>query len=237
MTNEERILELAQSIYQAKNNRVNDVDAGSETDDFIASTVDWVNQFLPELEAEADWNYVRENDLSLATITEAGTSSITLPTTVQRLVSSPYRSVTISHDGAIVATFTLVNPNQITNVNDPSTENRCTVLGPRGARKLVFSRPFTENEVGGIVSADVINYIHRLSTDDVSVLDIVEPLQLIILGVAKNSTLPDIVQGGISPALAQKYADLLSKSVQANNATAGCYDSLGEDLSYIRGVW
>jgi len=237
MTNEERIIELGQSIYRAKNNRKNDIAAGTETDDFVADTIDWVNQFIQELEMEADWNYVRTNDYTVGTVTDITAQSYDLPATVQRLVVSPYRDLKIMQDGAIVATFRVVNPNQISDPTNPDTADRCTVLGPRNARKLVLSRPLTEAELNGTLVADVVSFMPELSLANVTLLDIVEPPQLLVLGCAKNSTLPDIVQGGISPALAQKYADLLAKAVAANNATSDAYDIPREDFGYIRGIW
>ena len=56
----EQILALAQSIYLAKNNRYNDVE-GAEEDEFINQTIDWANQWVEELELEADWNYVHHH--------------------------------------------------------------------------------------------------------------------------------------------------------------------------------
>lgn len=233
MTNEERIEELAQSIYLAKNNRYNDVDDGDEKTEFLNQTMDWVNQFTPELELEADWNYLRENGALLGTVASAGVVTYDLPTTVRKLVVSPYRDLTITQDGAVVATFKLVNANQIADPTNPDVADRATVIG----RKVIFSRPLKDTEVGGEVHADVINKMPKLTMDDVSLLDLVEPLQLIVLGVAKNATLPDIVQGGISPAVTQKYADLLTKAVGENNQTSEAYDILAEDFSFVQGVW
>jgi hypothetical protein len=104
-------------------------------------------------------------------------------------------------------------------------------------RTVVFSRAFTEQEVGGTIHADVINRMPKLAIDDTELLELVEPLQLIVLGVAKNSTLPDIVQGEISPALAQKYADLLQKAVAENNVSAEADYIERDDFSYVRGVF
>lgn len=90
--------------------------------------------------------------------------------------------------------------------------------------------------------ADVIDYIPRLEAAvdgqyNADMLDLVTPKQLIILGVAKNATLPDIVQGGISPSLTQKYNDLLQKAILENNKTAEVYTVERESFDFIRGVW
>lgn len=229
--NEEKILALAQSIYLARNNRYNDVE-GEELNEFIKESLDWINQFIEELELEADWNYVRENNSTLGTVTSKNTSFL-LPDEVRTLVVSPYRDVTVSQDGSVVSRFRLVSPNQIADPNNLGSEDRATVVG----RTLIFSRSFTDAELGGTVKADVINFIPRLSRTDISMLDLVSPRQLIVLGVAKNASLPDIVQGGISPSLAQKYSDLLQKAVLENNLTSEPDDLLTDDMSFIRGVW
>lgn len=231
-SNIERITKIAQSIYLAKNNRRNEV-VGAELTNFLDETIDWVNQFLPELELEADWIFSRVNRYTLGTIRAAGTTTFTLPDEVRKLVVSPYRDLTISQDGAVIATFKVVNPDQIANPDNPEVADRATVIG----RSVVFSRPFTAEEVGGVVTADVIKYLPELALNNVEVLDTVKPLQLVVLGVCKNSTLPDIVQGVISNSFAQKYADLLSKAILENNATAEAYDNQSENFGFIGGVW
>ncbi len=237
MDDRARILALAQSIYLAKNNRYNDVE-GTEEDEFIAQSVDWVNQWVDELELEADWNYVRRNRVNLGTINTA-TQTFALPDDVRTLVVSPYRSLVISQDGAIVSTFTIVAPNQIGSPPyEGLTEARVTVVG----RRLIFSRNLTEEEIGGSVLADIIDYIPRLEAVvdgqyNSEMLDLVAPKQLIVLGVAKNATLPDIVQGGISPSITQKYNDLLQKAILQNNLSADSYIVERDDLSFIQGVW
>lgn len=232
MTPTEELTALAQSIYLVMYNRYNDVE-GQELTDFIAKTVDWVNQFTPELELEAEWNYLRTNGNLIATISDPSITSFDLPEEVRTVVYSPYRDVTISFDGAVVSTFTMVSPSNIADPTNPETQDRATVIN----RKLVLSRALTADEVGGELRCDTINFMPQLTTTDTELLSLVQPKQLLILGVAKNSTLPDIVQGGISPSIAQKYGDLLKKAVMNNNETATAEDAPREDLSWIRGVY
>lgn len=232
MTVTEELTALAQSIYLVMYNRYNDVE-GTELTDFIAKVIDWVNQFTQELELEADWNYLRTNDNPIATIFDTVTQSYDLPDDVRSVVFSPYRDVTIAFDGAVVSTFTLVSPSNIADPTNPETQDRATVIN----RKLVLSRPLTASEVGGELRCDTISFMPQLTDADTELLSLVQPKQLLVLGVAKNSTLPDIVQGGISPSLAQKYGDLLKKAVMANNETATAGDAPREDLSWIRGVY
>jgi hypothetical protein len=232
MTVTEELTALAQSIYLVMYNRYNDVE-GTELTAFIAKTIDWVNQFTQELELEADWNYLRTNDATIATIYDPTVQSYDLPEDVRSVVFSPYRDVTIAFDGAVVSTFTLVSPSLIADPANPESQDRATVIN----RKLILSRPLTENEVGGTLRCDTINFMPQLTDSDTELLSLVQPKQLLVLGVAKNSTLPDIVQGGISPSIAQKYNDLLKKAVMANNESSASGDAPREDLSWIRGVY
>lgn len=232
MTNEEYILDVAQKIYLARHNQKNDV-TGDDLTAFIDDTISWINQFLPELELEADWNFSRVNDNSLGIVTNINTISYELPDDIRTLVYSYGRDLTIRQDGIIVSTFKLVNPNQISDPNDYDVRDRATVIG----RNLVFSRPLRDTELNGTIIADSILYLPELSRDDTSVLDIVKPQQLLILGTLKNQVLPDIVQGGLTPSFTQKYADLLDKCVKQNNLTTEDGDADRENLGFIGGVW
>lgn len=230
---EQRILELAQSIALTRTSRYSDVEDEIERNEFLDQTIDWVNQYIQELELETDWNYVRENDRVISTSLVIGEHKVPLPEGVQRLIISSDRDISIVQDGTTISTFGLVAPNQIANPTNPETRDRATVVG----RQVILSRPLTDQEAGAELRADAVNYIPRLSRDNVEMLDLVEPVQLIVLGVAKNWSLPDIVQGGISPNLAQKYNDLLQRAVARNNETSQAYDAYGDDFSYIGGIW
>lgn len=231
--NEQRILDLAQSASLARTSRYSDVEDAIERNELIDQTIDWTNQYIEELEMEADWSYVRENHAEINSPLIEGAVGFDLPEDVQRLVISPDRDLVITQDGSPVATFKLVSPNQITNPSNPEVDDRATIIG----RKVVLSRPIQESEAGGILRADAVMYIPRLSRTNTEMLDIVEPKQLIVLGVAKNWSLADIVQGGISPNLTQKYNDLLQKAVAKNDETSLAFMSEGDDYSYIGGIW
>lgn len=230
--NEEAILKLAQSIYLARNNRYNDVD-GQEQVDFIDQSIDWINQYKEELEDEADWNFVRVMNHPLGTIPAEGEVTFTLPATINRLVASPYRDLVLKQDGSIIATFRVVNATQIVDPTDHETHDRVTQVG----RTVIFSRPFKAHEVGAEVTVDVVNYIPELSRTNIALINLIKPKTLVILGVAKNATLPDIVQGGISPNLAQKYAEELRKAKEKNDQTSEVYEAPREDFSFVSGVF
>lgn len=236
MANIDTITALAQDIYLVKNDEKSDA-ADTELTKLLDETVMYINQWKSEFELEADWNFCRTNDFSLGTIASAGTRTIPITdATVRKLVVSPYRPLTISQDGTVISTFMVVDPNSIGNPADPETHDRATVVG----RNIILSRDLTEQEVGGAVQADVIKFLPEISAGpdytDISLLTLV-PRQLCVLGVAKNSTLPNVIQGSLSPSYVQKYQDLLTKMVAENNATSDTYEAEREDLSYIGGLY
>lgn len=242
MTNDDRITALAQSIYIARHNQKNDV-TGSDLVDFQDQTIEWVNQFLPELEGAKTpsgdpvyWSFVRTNDDVIGTVTAGTTISYTLPDTVRKLVINPYRDLTIRQDGSVVSTFKLVSPNQQGGPLDYDTRNRATVLG----RNLIFSRSLTDVEVGGTIVADTVAPIPRLSHDDVSLLDLLDIYddikQLVIMGVLKNQILPDIVQGGLTPSYSGKYAAMLTSCIAENELSSEANEADRESFSWVGGV-
>lgn len=232
MTNIETITKLAQSAYLVVTGNYNDVE-GSELTEFLDKTSDWCNQLTEEIELEADWNYLRTNDFSFGTVLAAGTQTIELPDEVRKIVTSPYRDLVLTQDGSTVARFKTVHPNQIADPSNPEARDRVTTIN----RTLVFSRPFTAEEVGAQISCDVLAPMPQLTMSDIEVLEIVKPYQLLVLGIAKNMSLPDLVRGGTSPSFVQKYNDLLQKAVLENNATAESYDIDRESLSFVTGIW
>jgi hypothetical protein len=232
MNDQERIEKLAQSAYLAVTGKYNNA-SGSSLTEFINRTIDWANQLADELQLEADWNYLRTNDFNLGTVNAPTQQTVLLPDSVRKLVISPYRDLVLSFDGSIIARFKTVMPNQITDPNNPETQDRVTVVN----RTLIFSRPFTETEVGASMLADVIAPMPELALDDTELLDTVTPYQLLVLGLAKNMTLPDLVRGGTSPSFVQKYNKLLRQAVAENNATAAAMDADRESLSFVSGVW
>jgi len=232
MTNQERIEKLAQSAYLAVTGGYNSV-TGAELTTFVNETIDWTNQFAQELELETDWNYLRTNNFDLGTVMSATVQTVELPDEVRKLIKSPYRDLVLSQDGAIIAKFKVVEPSQISNPRNPETVDRCTVVN----RNLLFSRPFTAQEVGASILTDVIAPMPELSLTDVSILDLVDPYQLLVLGTAKNISLPDLVRGVTSPSFTQKYNNMLQRAVAENIESAEAFDADRESLSFITGVW
>lgn len=232
MTPTEQITKLAQSAYLTVTGNYNNA-TGAALTSFLDRTIDWANQLGSELELEADWNYLRTNSYDFGTIVAVGDQTVALPDDVRKLVVSPYRDLVLSQDGAIIARFKTVMPNQIADPTNPEVMDRVTTIN----RTLIFSRPFTAEEVGASILADVIAPMPELALTDTTLLDIVTPYQLLVLGIAKNQSLPDLVRGGTSPSFVQKYNKLLRQAVTENNATASAYEVDRESLGFITGVW
>jgi hypothetical protein len=225
-----KILDFAQQVFLARNNRLNNL-TGAKLTEFIDNTITWTNQLVDELDFETDWNWVKTLNDNVGTVSfDIGYD---LPVGIRTLVISPYRPLTFYQGSSPIASFKVVSADQIGDPTDRDVVDRVAVVGSR----LIFSRQPTAEEIGADIIADSIAYLPKLSHTDVSLFDTVKPLQLLRLGVLKNQTLPDIVQGGISPSFTQKYGDLLQKCITANSLTSEAYGEYGDDFGFIRGDW
>jgi hypothetical protein len=239
---------FAQSVYLATRGRYYDSITSSDGQTFLTQMADWANMFFDELETELDpegsplnWTWNRENSYTIGTAAE-GAASLPFPDGVDYLLADEGRYVQILQDGTAVSNWAVVNPSQISSISDRIVEDMVSVVGG----VLVFSRAFLDYEDGGTVVGDVELPLPRIAftTDtsgnllftNVKALTIVKPALLLKLGVAKNVTLPDIVQGGLSPSYTQKYADLLANAIARNTVTSYTDVASKDDLSYIGGV-
>lgn len=238
MTNEERVNQFVKDVYLVRFNRPIDLTTtGGQTE--VEKTLSFARMFLNEIESEKNpdgtpinWSWARENDQDLGEINTAG-QLFTLPENVRRIVVDEDRPLVLMYDGSIISKFEVVEANQITRRRlDPTIEDRVATV----KRKLVFSRQFKDYEIGASVMTDVIEKLTPLSVEDVSVLDQV-PYQLMVLGTAKNSVRPDIVQGGLAPSFIEQYADELDKAIAENNATTSADSAVYDDFSGIGGVY
>lgn len=239
-----QIQAFAQSVYLVIKNRYFDDITGADGIVFVQQVVDWANQFLDELEMETnpdgtpiDWLWNRQLGYTLGSATE-GAASITAPTAILSLIAAEHRYVQVLQGSTVISNWAVVSPNQISSQSDRITEDMVTFVGG----KLAFSRAFRDTENGGTIIGDVTLPVPRLAVNaqgeaiNVKAFSVVKPKQLMILGVAKNATLPDIVQGGLSPSYAQKYGDLLAGAI-ARNAATGYSDLVTrDDLGYIGGI-
>ena len=232
MTDEEKLNKFVQQVYMTRYNRYIDDIEDEDGQVEVEKTIDWTNLFLDELETETDWHYVRKDGETLGTIVTAA-QTFELDDEIRKLVTSTYRPLLLKQGDSIVSRFEVVDANQITRNTSFPDADRVTKVG----NKLIFSRAFKDYEIGATVVADTVHYIPRLATDDIEVLDLVKPYSLLVLGVAKNATLPDIVQGGLSPSFVQKYGDLLEKAIAENEATTVADEAIRDDYSHIGGVF
>lgn len=233
---------LTQSIYLVVKGRYFDDIAGDDGTALVAQTVDWLNMYLDELETEVDpegkpmnWSWSRQMGFELGSATE-GDSSIVAPTTIDYLLADEGRYVQVLVDGSAVSNFAVVSPQQITNRTSRITEDTCAQVGAN----IVFSRAFRDYEDGGDIVGDVSAPLPRFSVSpavNIKTLSIVKPRALLVLGSAKNSSLPDIVQGGLSPSYAQKYKDLLDNAKARNEAGAVAATVERDDYSGVGGVY
>lgn len=242
MTDEDTMKKFAQSVILAMTGKhMDEEDLDSEDGaQFIVELVDWTNQLIDEIEMETDWNFVTDLDKVIGTVSSL-TQTFPLPAGTRKLSVNEHRPLHIKQDSARVSTWDIVRPAMISASRDGwPINNRVTFV----AKNIVFSRDLNDNELGGEVVADVINKIPRLEyvagqpevDNNLEVLELIEPRQLLVLGVAKNATLPNFVRGKISPSLVQKYADVLGKAVAENEATSTADTYEGDDI-IIGGVY
>lgn len=233
MSPEKQLEAFAQSIYLVIKNRYYDDISGSDGQTYIDQVIDHTNMYLDELENVVDtngqlvdWWFNRAAGYTLGTASE-GSASVTTPTAIERLITDEERYVQISQDGIVISNWLVVAPKDITNRTDRFIEDACAQVG----NSIIFSRAFRDTEQSGTITGDVVLKLPRLSKTNVKLLSQVKPAQLLKLGVAKNITLPDIVQGKLSPSYVQKYNDLLAgaiaRSVQSSTASTAARDTFG----------
>lgn len=245
MAAQDDIQALAQSVYLRIKNRQFDNITSTDGQQFVANIVDFANGFIDELENELDangnpinWWWVRHAGYTLGTAS-TGAASIAFPVGVNNLIAEEERYVQILQDGTAVSNWVVVAPNQISNGTNRVTQDMCARVGSN----IVFSRQFNSTEQGGTIVGDVTTPIPRLvfgttshAADDSQAIATILPRELFVLGIAKNASLPDIVQGKLSPNLAQKFNDLLTNSIARSTVSALADLAEYEDLSFISGV-
>lgn len=238
MSPKQQLESFAQSIYLVIKNRYFDEIEGEDGQVYVSQVIDWTNMFLDELRFEVDtgsgdlvdWWFARENGSALGTAA-VNTASIALPTDIDRLITDETRYVQVLQGDAVISNWKVVAPKNITNDAYRVLEDMCAVVGTT----LVFSRNFRDTEDGGTIVGDVMTTIPNVSLTNVRALSIVKPGLLLKLGVAKNATLPDIVQGGLNPAYVQKFNDLLGGAMARSRATSVASYAQRDNYGYIRG--
>ncbi|MGI9028149.1 MAG: hypothetical protein ACR2FM_04925 [Candidatus Saccharimonadales bacterium] len=238
MSPTKQIEALAQSVYLTIKNRYYDDIESVDGQVYVSQIIDHAGMYVDELEnivdtdgQLVDWWFNRSSEYALGTATQDA-ASITIPTAIDRLITDEMRYVQVQQDGIVISNWAVVAPRDITNKNDRITEDMCAVVGTN----LLFSRPFRETEASGSIVGDVVLKLPRLSTVNAKLITQVRPKQLLILGIAKNITLPDIVQGKLSPSFIQKYNDLLAGAIARSKASSVANEAARDSFGYIRGV-
>jgi hypothetical protein len=245
MAAQDDITAFAQSVYSRIKNRFYDTITDTDGQTFITLVVDFANGFIDELENELDasgkpidWWWVRDNGHTLGTAL-TGQASVTFPSGVNNLIAEEGRYVQVTQGGIVISNFAVVAPGDISNATDRVVEDMCARVG----NKIVFSRAFRSTENNGTIIGDVTTPITKLiydttnhANDNSSALTTIKPRELFVLGVAKNESLPDIVQGKLSPSFVQKFNDLLANAT-ARSAKSSLGDTVQRDnFGYIGGV-
>lgn len=250
MSPQQQLRKFANQVYLVIKNRYYDDIEGEDGQVFVQQIADWLNMYVDELEQitgpdgqQLDWWFARSNSATLGTVAE-GDASIGIPNTVDRLIADELRYVQIQQDGIPVSNWAVVQPKDITNRTDRITEDMCATVGGN----IVFSRAFKDTENNGTVVGDVMLKLPRIAYNlandgftvnptNIKLLTMVKPQLLLTLGVAKNATLPDIVQGKLSPSYVQKYNDLLQGAVARSMASTIASQTAREDFSGVGGVY
>lgn len=240
MTPTQQLQAFTQSVYLVIKGRHFDDITSEDGVTLVAQTIDWTNMYIDELETELDnegrpinWTWARSLGASLGTATE-GEASVSFDTnTYSGLIAEEGRYVQILQDNAVISNWAVVSIDQITDKTDRVTEDMVALVGTT----LVFSRNFKDTEDGGDIIGDVMTPLPRLSLTNINVLKLVKPKLLLILGVAKNASLPDIVKGSLSPSYAQKYSDLLKNAIAKAGASSRSDKASRDDYADVRGVY
>jgi hypothetical protein len=189
---------------------------------------------------------MRTNDATLGTVAytpgATGPNALPMPTGATDLIASEDRFVLLTlPNGDVPSYWNPVNANEQANNPYESHDDTVAVIGGQ----LVFSRQFSSNENGATITGDILQSIPRIAytnsgsaitATNVKALSTVVPKQLLILGVAKNAVLPDIVKGGLTPSFVQKYNSLYAAAVQRATASATSPTVKRDNFSYIQGV-
>lgn len=231
---------FAQRVYLVLKGRYYDGITDEDGVEFVNQVIDWTNMYIDELTTEVDtegqpvnWKFLRSIGLALATASEGVDTIEITATDVDDLITDENRYVQITVNGTVVSNWAVVSPDQIHSIAGSTTEDRVAKVG----NNLRFNRLLKDTEAGGSITGDVTIVMKPLSTTNVSILNTVKPQLLLVLGVAKNATLPDIVQGELSPAYTQKYKNLIDNAMVKNGRTTRSDELSREDLGSVGGVY
>lgn len=221
---------LAQSVYRIVNGSNNAATDAASTS-FINLYRGWANDFISELELETDWNWWRVQDNSFGPA--SNTTPITIPADFRKLVVNIDRPFYLQQDGTTISTFLVVDPNNVNNPAGVDKEDRVTFVNG----KFVFSRPFRDEELGATIFGDYMQNAEEITSADETVISKIKPYKLLTLGMAKDVSLPDLVQGGISPNIEQRYLKVLGEAISQNAQSVATGTAPYENYSSLGGIY
>ena len=229
----DNITDLAQDLYYSVNGVEND-DEGEDLTQFQNDFIRGFNLWKDEFELEAYWITLRVNDYTLATIADTTTTSFALPDDYRTPVINQNRYLKfVTADDTVIAKFKMVDPNQVKVDDSWETPDRATFIG----RNIVLSRAPKAVEVGATIVLDVMEWMPPLTRNDDSAIELLPNKQLAVLGVAKNSSLANVVKTSLSPSFTQKYNNELQKAIAQNNVSTEIDEIQRDNYSYIGGIW
>ncbi len=136
-------------------------------------------------------------------------------------------------DGTVISKFKMVDPNQRQVDDSWEHPDRAAFVG----RNIVLSRAPKDTEVGATLVLDVVEYLPPLTRTDDDAIALLPNKQLAVLGVAKNTSLANVVKIALSPSFAQKYNNELQKAIAENNLSTEIDDMQRDNYNYINGIW
>ncbi len=224
--------DLAQAAYRIVNGSKN-ASLGDALTTFVSLYRDWANDFISELELETDWNWWRVQDFNFGTA--SNTEPLVVADDFRKLVVNIDRPIYLVHDGTVVASFLVVDANNVNNPPDTDKEDRVTYIDG----KFIFSRPFRDEEIGATVFGDYMQWAPEITDEDGgdAVINVIQPWKLLTLGMAKDISLPDLVQGGISPNIEQRYLKVLGEAIAQNLQSVATGTAPYQSYGDIGGVY
>lgn len=227
------ITNLAQDTYLTINGVTND-DEGEDLTTFQNDFIRSFNLWKDEFELEAYWTKLRVDDYTLATISDTTTYSFSLPDEYRTPVINQNKYLKfVLDDGTVIARFKMVDPSQRIVDDAWDRPDRAAFVG----RNVVLSRPPKAVEVGATIVLDVVQYMPALARNDASAIELLPNKQLAVLGVAKNTSLANVVKVSLSNSFTQKYQNELQKAIAQNNLTNEIDEMQRDDYGYINGIW
>lgn len=227
------ITNLAQDTYLTINGVTND-DEGEDLTTFQNDFIRSFNLWKDEFELEAYWTKLRVDDYTLAIISDTTTYSFSLPDEYRTPVINQNKYLKfVLDDGTVIARFKMVDPSQRVVDDAWDRPDRAAFVG----RNVVLSRPPKAVEVGVTIVLDVVQYMPALARNDASAIELLPNKQLAVLGVAKNTSLANVVKVSLSNSFTQKYQNELQKAIAQNNLTNEIDEMQRDDYGYINGIW